>query len=209
LNIDSCLECDQPAVPFKMVTGDELHHWCKHHMVDANDVAIEYLGLETANFIGNSDQHNIWFWAQDIQHNLSTAIIDFFTEMGRDLYRSRGIPDMRAVVDASADILRLKAKEYRGAIEFSKEQHVEVMKIMSVWLTKPYVHDIGGPLGEETKTIVSSHRDVALTPDIFHHLICMVLAAKRATSYANSEHAERLILWETTVWENHKQQLGN
>jgi len=205
LNVDTCTECDKPSVKAHLITGDDLEFWCIDHLVDAQDIAKNQLGEETFNFIFSSLEHDIWFFGIDIQTALSCTIIDYFTELARGLYRT----EMDELVHDNAELVKIKSKEYAGTIEFSEQENKIIMDMLNVWINRNYVQNIGEPLGKDTYKIVDNYYNEPMSPETFRHLICMILAAKRAEGYANHEFAEHLIQMEKALWETHRQNIIN
>ena len=205
---DRCLECDNIAVKVPMIIGEDVAHWCSDHLEDARKAALADLGQGVFNFIFSSFKHDIWFWGSDIRTTLTVAVDDYFTVRSRDLCDLGDDKALSKQIDDYARILKIKAKEYEGAIEMFKLGNVENNKMIMMWVGKDYVDQIGGPLGNDTHTIMEKYKGTMLQHDIFHHLVCLVLSAKRAERYIGHEYEEHLIGMETALWENHRHQIN-
>lgn len=207
LNPDQCIQCNNRAIKVKLITGDELEHWCGEHMKDAEKRAIVELGKWTFDFIFGFYNHNIWFWGNDIKESLSEAIINYFTEMSRDLYDIGDDVAQAEKIRVCAEILKIKAKEYHGTIEMSSLSAVENVQMIQMYVTEEYIKSIAGPLGQETQDIALVKIKTAMDNEPFMHLVSFILAAKRAERYIGQPHEKILITNETAIWQSHRQYL--
>lgn len=207
MNPDRCIQCNEPSIKVKLITGDELEHWCEEHLKYAQKLAVADLGKEIFNFIFSDFKYNLWFWGEDIKIALSDAIINYFTERSRDLYDIGDDTKLAQIIQDCAQILVIKAREYQGAIEMSKLGSVENIQMLSMYVTENYIKNISGPLGPETQKVALNKIKYVLENKILLHLICIILAAKRAERYVGHKYENILTAIEIAVWQSHMQHL--
>ena len=208
MNPDQCIECDNAVVKVPLINGDNLSNWCSDHLVYVHKAASFDLGTDTFNFIFKDLKHDIWFWGIDIRATLSVALNAYFTERSRDIYDTMDDPALMGKINDRAEILKIKAREYEGAIEMAKLGTEENVKMVAQWIKKDYWKDLGAPLGPDTIKIVKKYIHVPIPHTVFNHLICMVLSAKRAEGYIGHRFEENLIGMETALWDSHKQHIN-
>ena len=210
MKFDRCIDsgCDNIAMKVPLINGDSLDHFCNIHLDDARKSIMADLGQDCFNFIFSSFKHDLWFWGTDIKVTLSVAIDDYFETKSRDIYGTSDDEGLAATIAEHSKILRIKAKEYDGAIEMSKQDKRENAKMVEMWVGREYVDAIGGPLGKETHKIMMSQRGILNCHETFHHLVCLVLSAKRAERYIGHEFEEQLIGMETALWQDHRQHIN-
>jgi len=208
LKSDRCIECDNIAVKVRLINGDDLDHLCSFHLDNVRKSAMLDLGKDCFNFIFSSFKHDIWFWGNDIKTTLSIAMNDYFTARSRDIYGAGDDEVLNATIAEQAKILKIKAKEYEGAIEMSKLGDQENARMVTMWVGKEYIDDIGEPLGKSTSKIMRKYHGLLPNHETFHHLVCIILSAKRAERYTGHEFAEQLIGMETALWQSHKAQIN-
>ncbi len=197
-----CLECDNPAVTVPLVTDRTLTLWCNDHLLIACDASITRLGRDTHDFIFSVIPHDVWFWEIDISNALQAALETFFESVAQNLY------NVETSVYGLEELIRVKAKELRGVIQFSQQEKHDIEKIMSVWLTHGFIDDIDGPLVKNTSDVMRVVAKGLISSGTAEILTCMTLSAKRAASYKEHDHSAVLIKIEQNIWEAHKTTLG-
>lgn len=201
MNIDTCIECGKPSVSVRLITGDDIDLWCKEHLFDARDSMLRFISKETQDIVFDANEHELWYWGADIQSGLSTVVRDFLTELASDLSADT------EMIRVNADLVTIKAKEYRGAIEVPKQLRTSLAGMPEYWLGAPYVAAIGEPFGKKTADIIDEYSRKYVDNQIVKDLVCIVLAAKRAEGYVSHKHAERLIAIEEALWTIHRENL--
>ncbi|HEC61588.1 MAG TPA: hypothetical protein ENI27_04970 [bacterium] len=197
-----CLECDNPAVTVPLVTDRTLTLWCNYHLLIACDASITRLGRDTHDFIFSVIPHDVWFWEIDISNALQAALETFFEGVAQNLY------NVETSVYGLEELIRVKAKELRGVIQFSQQKRHDIEKIMRVWLTPGYIDDIDGPLGKNTSDVMRVVARNLISSETAEILTCMTLSAKRAASYEGRNNCAVLVKVERNIWQSHKTTLG-
>ena len=201
MNPDTCVECDKPSVKARLITGDDIDLWCEEHLFDAAESMLRFIDEEILGIVFDSTEHEIWYWGADIQSGLSAVVRELFTTIARDLNADTEI------IRVNADLVTIKAKEYRGAIEIIKDLRETLHDMPRRWLSKEYVGAISGPLGQKTFDIVNKYAYGYVKGQIARDLVCMILAAKRAEHYGAHKHSEQLIAIEEGLWITHRENL--
>ena len=197
-----CVECEKPAVSVPLITGFHLALWCNDHLVIANGASIARLGRDIHDFVFSVVNHNVWFWEADISSALQAALDTFFEEMARDLY------NVEESVFGLEDLIRAKARELQGVIQFSQQEEATIKTIMTAWLSPGYIKDIKGPLGKDTSDLIEALRKGFISAETAQILTCMTLSAKRAASYEGRDNSSILISVERNIWDSHRIMLG-
>jgi hypothetical protein len=191
-----------------VITGDEINHWCCEHLKDAAKTMKIDLGLEAYNFLFSKFRHQLWFWGADIQATLAVAAINYISERSKDIYGTSIDDELLDDIEINATILKIKVREYRGAISMTELGESENIRMVGTWMRYEYIDKIGGPLGEETIKIAHKHGMVPVKIDVFNHLVGLVLAAKRAERYLGHDLEKQLISMETALWATHRAKLN-
>ena len=208
MNPDHCIECDNIVVKVPLINGDELTNWCSDHLAHVRKAASLDLGQEVFNFLFKSFKHDIWFWGSDIRAALSMALDVYFTARSEDIYDTMDDGILMGRIHDSAEILKIKAGAYEGAIEMALLGTKENADMVALWISKKYWENIGAPLGAETKRIANKYFNVPIPHEAFNHIVCMVLSAKRAEGYIGHRYERHLIGIETALWGNHRQHIN-
>jgi len=197
-----CVECRNLVVKIPLVTGASMALWCNEHLAIANEVLIARLGQPTHNIIFSVLDHQVWFWERDIQMALQAALDTLFEDVAQDLH------NVENSIYGLEDLIRVKAKEFIGVIEFSQQKDDVITKILPLWMSADYIYDIGGPLGKNTTDLFENLRKGFITPGMGEIMVCLALSAKRAASYQGCDNSAMLINVERNIWNSHKITLG-
>ncbi len=198
----NCVECNKPVISIPLITGIPLELWCNDHLAAPCAISISRLGRQTHDVIFSVIEHNVWFWERDIRYALQAALDTFFEEIARDPYNT-------ATTEwGLEELIRVKAKELMGIIEFSQQEEPTIKKILQVWLTPGYISDIKGPLGKDTADFIGKISRGFISPAMAEILTCMTLAAKRAASYEEYDNSAVLIKIEQDIWKEHRITIG-
>ena len=194
-----------------MITGNDLQYWCDDHLAVMRKQALKYLGQPTYDIIFRESVTIDMFWVSDIRTALDRALGSFFSAIAHDLLGSnKDMPETHSDAILNANIVIVKAKEYEGVITLAEVDNQMLSKVVSRWAQAPYINDIGGPLGDDTRQIFYR---LGKSMHLFYdrnmgHMICMALAAKRCQSYKHHEYSRELTQIERSIWELHNNQLN-
>ncbi len=133
---------------------------------------------------------------------LQAALDALFEDIAQDLH------NVENSIYGLEDLIRVKAKELIGVIEFSQQEDAVIAKILPMWMSADYIDDIGGPLGKNTTDLFKSLRKGFIPPGMGEIMVCLALSAKRAASYQGSDNSAMLINVERNIWNSHKITLG-
>lgn len=197
-----CTECEKPVVSIPLVTGGILALWCNEHLTIASEALVARLGQDTHKIIFSVVEHQVWFWEDDIRNALQAALDTLFEDIARDLH------NVKDSIYGLENLIRVKAKEFAGILEFGQQEAHVIRKIAPLWMSPAYIDDIGAPLGEETAKILEAIKGRLISPSIAEIMVCLALSAKRAASYRGQDNSAVLINVERNIWNSHKITLG-